>query len=70
METNLNLSNMNTPNITKRDIKCFLLGIATIYAVDIAVNWESHKTAFIQGVEDGSADAAKSTEGLRLEERK
>ena len=62
-------SNMKTPKITKRDIKFFLLGIATILAVDIAMNWESHKSSFIQGMEDASADAAKSTEGLRIEEQ-
>jgi hypothetical protein len=58
--------NMKKPNINKRDIKFYLLGIATILVLDLTMNWESHKAAFMQGMEDASAEAAKSTEGARL----
>ena len=36
-------------NITKRDIKFFLIGIVTILLVDTLWNWEERKQAFKDG---------------------
>ena len=35
--------------ITKRDIKFFLLGLFTMFAVEVATDWEAHVDAFNQG---------------------
>ncbi len=37
--------------ITKRDIKFFVLGILTVFIIDIIVDWEGVKKSFIEGFE-------------------
>ncbi len=37
--------------ITKRDIKFFVLGILTVFIIDIIMDWEGAKKSFIEGVE-------------------
>ncbi|MGZ2368600.1 hypothetical protein ACXR6G_02290 [Ancylomarina sp. YFZ004] len=35
--------------ITKRDILFFILGLLTMYAIEVATNWNAHKKAFMEG---------------------
>jgi len=37
--------------ITKRDIKFFVLGVLTVFIIDIIVDWEGAKKSFIEGFE-------------------
>ncbi|MDX5482250.1 MAG: hypothetical protein LPK07_11270 [Hymenobacteraceae bacterium] len=49
---------MKKPNLTRRDLKFFLLGIAAVIAIDIVTDWEAHKKAFREGREDAAAGKA------------
>lgn len=40
-------------NITKRDIKVFILGMLTFLCLQIAFNWDETIGAFVSGVKDG-----------------
>ncbi len=35
--------------ISRRDIKFFLLGLFTMFAIEVATDWEVHVNAFNQG---------------------
>lgn len=37
--------------ITKRDIKFFVLGILTVFIIDIIMDWEGAKKSFKEGFE-------------------
>ncbi len=37
--------------ITKRDVKFFVLGILTVFIIDIIMDWEGVKKSFIEGFE-------------------
>jgi len=40
---------MKKINITKRDIKVFFLGVLTVLIIDLVIDWENNKQAFIDG---------------------
>jgi len=35
--------------ITRRDIKFFVLGILTVFIIDLILDWEGAKKSFIEG---------------------
>jgi hypothetical protein len=37
--------------ITKRDVKFFVLGILTVFIINIIMDWEGVKKSFIEGFE-------------------
>ncbi|WP_266204437.1 hypothetical protein [Pontibacter kalidii] len=47
---------MKKLNVTARDVKFFLLGVFTLFALEVAFNWEAHKQAFLEGYELASED--------------
>ncbi|CAM3700505.1 hypothetical protein POKO110462_16035 [Pontibacter korlensis] len=51
---------MKRIRLTTRDVKFFLLGAFTLYALEVAFNWEAHKDAFWEGVETAKADNGES----------
>jgi hypothetical protein len=40
---------MKKINITKRDIIVFFIGVLTVIVIDIFINWEESKQAFLDG---------------------
>jgi len=44
---------MKKLKITARDVKFFLLGAATLFALEVVFNWEAHKQAFKDGIASG-----------------
>lgn len=42
--------------LTLRDLKFFLLGIVSVYVINVATDWEAHKAAFTEGIEAAKAD--------------
>ena len=40
-------------NITKRDVKVFLLGMLAMVIIDIVTDWPAHVKAFKEGLRDG-----------------
>ena len=50
---------MNKPNITKRDIKVFFLGVLTVIVVDLVINWEENKQDFLDGYNSARTEIKK-----------
>ena len=40
-------------NITKRDVKVFLLGMFVMLLIDIVTDWPAHARSFKEGLRDG-----------------
>jgi len=45
---------MKKPNITKRDVKFFFLGILVMFLFEIIYDWKDVKRAFSEGWKEGS----------------
>ena len=48
---------MKKPNITKRDVKFFFLGILVMFLFEIIYNWKDVKRGFNEGWKEGSESA-------------
>lgn len=46
--------------ITKRDILFFVLGLFTMFAIEVVTNWDAHKKAFKEGY-----NGARETEAVK-----
>ncbi len=40
-------------NITKRDVKYFLLGVLTMFLIELAFNWKDFVNGFNEGFNNG-----------------
>jgi hypothetical protein len=47
---------MKMPQITKRDIKCFLFGMLAMLLLTLVFNWEDSKAGFQEGFKDAIKD--------------
>ena len=46
-------------NISKRDVKVFLLGMLTFFLIESILNWKETKDSFLRGWNGGTNDAKK-----------
>ncbi|REE05648.1 hypothetical protein [Marinoscillum furvescens] len=45
--------------ITKRDVKCFVLGFLTLLVIEFAWNWNDHVESFKEGYRAGTSQDVK-----------
>lgn len=46
-------------NITKRDVKFFLLGVLVVIVIDVIINWPDAYTSFMNGFNGTRTEASK-----------
>jgi len=50
---------MKTPQITKRDVKIFFLGMLAMLLITLIYEWEDAKAGFKEGYESAAIEHAK-----------
>jgi len=50
---------MKSLNITKRDVKVFLLGVLVVIAIDTIINWPDAYVSFMKGFNDAKTETSK-----------
>ncbi len=46
-------------NITKRDVKVFLLGVLVVIAIDTIINWPDAYNSFMEGFNGAKEETSK-----------
>ncbi len=46
-------------NITKRDVKVFLLGVLVVIIIDVIISWPDSYNSFMEGFNDAKTETSK-----------